>query len=142
MTRRENLIEALKKTAKSHWDINQTPVLLSNLPPLLVGDVPEYKEILGGQSLKRFIKETEGASSQYKLVEHPVQRAKVALLPTGVDYQFPDITETSEAAEQTLVSDRSSEKALIEFLKSLKKLSAEDLAEVKIPVSVLVKMLR
>lgn len=108
----------------------------------MLGEAPDYKDFLAGKSLKQFIKETEiEVGSQYKLVTHPSQSAKLGLapLPEGENFQFP---ETAVTPEQTTVNDRSSEKSLIDFLRALKKLPAQDLAEVKIPVSVLVKMLK
>jgi hypothetical protein len=142
MTTRESLIASLATIAKSHWQTKEQPVLLSNLPPLLAGNESGYKDFLGGQSLKQFIKDTETEEgSQYKLVTHPSQSAKLGLapLPEGTDFQFPEPGATSE---QAVITDRSSEKALLDFLKALKKLPAQDLVEVNIPVSVMVKMLK
>lgn len=142
MAARESLIDALAKIAKSQWETKGQPVFLSNLPPLLAVDAPDYKEFLAGKSLKEFIKETETAeNSHYKLVAHPRQSAKLGLapLPEGKDFQYPD---TFTTPEQATNNDRSSEKALIDFLKALKKLPPQDLVEVKIPVSILVKMIK
>lgn len=141
MTTRQSLIKSLEKIAATHWKTTGQPVLLSNVPPLLAGDEPEYKEFLGNQSLKQFIKETEvEPSSQYKLITHPNQSAKLGLvpLPEGDKFQF----EESAPPEQPPINDRSSEKALIDFLKALKKLPPQDLAEIHIPISVLVKMMK
>ena len=140
MTTQESLVKLLAKIAKAQWDSKTQPVLLSNLPPLLAGDAPDYKDFLAGKSLKQFIKETEGnAGNQYTLIEHPTQRAKLAILPTGVTYDFPEALTTSEP---TTANDRSSEKALVDFLKALKKLPPQDISDVHIPVSVLVKMMK
>jgi ribosomal protein S4 len=98
--------------------------------------LPDYKDILSGRSLKKFIKETEG---KYKLVEHPYQKAKVALIPKNESYKFPEL---DEKQEQSVIINRNAEKALIEFLKALKKLPEQDQEKVQIPVSVLVKMLK
>ena len=125
MTTRQSLIKSLEKIAATHWKTTGQPVLLSNVPPLLAGDEPEYKEFLGNQSLKQFIKETEvEPSSQYKLITHPNQSAKLGLvpLPEGDKFQF----EESAPPEQPPINDRSSEKALIDFLKALKKLPPQD----------------
>ena len=141
MTTRQSLIESLKKIASTHWQTKGQPILLSNIPPLLAGDDPEYKEFLGNQSLKQFIKETEvEVSSQYMLITHQSQSAKLGLvpLPEGANFKF----EESTAPEQPPINDRSSEKALIDFLKALKKLPPQDLADVHIPVSILVKMMK
>lgn len=132
----ETLIYALEQIVEHHWNTNKQPVLLSNLPPLLMKSLPDYKDILSGRSLKKFIKETEG---KYKLVEHPYQKAKVALIPKNESYKFPEL---DEKQEQSVIINRNAEKALIEFLKALKKLPEQDQEKVQIPVSVLVKMLK
>jgi hypothetical protein len=141
MTTRESLINSLANIAAAHWQNKRQPVLLSNLPPLLAGDESEYKNFLGKQSLKEFIKDTEAeANSKYKLIIHPTQSAKLGLahLPDGANFQF----EESSAPDQPPSSDRSSEKALICFLKALKKLPASELEKIHIPVAVLVKMMK
>lgn len=139
MTTRESLINSLAKIATTHWQTKGQPVLLSNLPALLAGDESDYKDFLGNQSLKQFIKDTE-AESKYKLITHPTQSAKLGLapLPVGANFQF----EESSPPDQPSTSERSSEKALIDFLKALKKLPASDLEEVHIPIAVLVKMMK
>lgn len=140
MTTRQSLIKSLTGIALMHWETKGVPVLLSNIPPLLLNGEPNYKEFLGSQSLKQFIKDTEiEDGAQYQLITHPTQSAKLGLvpLPDGASFKF----EESSILEPS-ISDRSSEKALIDFLKALKKLPAQDLAEVHIPVSVLVKMMK
>lgn len=138
MSNDQKLIDGLKDLAKSYWESNSYPLLLSNLPPLLATDISDYKEILGGRTLKKFVQETSG-SETYKLAEHPKQRAKVAILPPNVNYQFPDQASNTEPQED---KGRSSERALIEFLRVLRNLPEADIAEVSIPVSVLVKLMK
>lgn len=139
MTTKESLIKVLAEISKSQWQSKEQPVLLSNLPPLLAGEASDYKIFLAGKSLKQFIKETEGESSKYKLIEHPNQPAKLAILPNESIYKFP---ETLTTPAPTTANDRSSEKALVDFLKELKKLPSQDIADVHIPISVLVKMMK
>lgn len=52
----EKLIDALEQIAAHHWNTNKQPVLLSNLPPLLMKNLPDYKVILSGRSLKNSLK--------------------------------------------------------------------------------------
>jgi hypothetical protein len=142
MTTSNELIDSLRTIAKSQWDASKQPVLLSNLPPLLAEKNANYREALAGISLKEFVKNTEGTQGKnYKLVTHPSQSAKLGLvpIPEGESFEFLEIP---TASEQSNVSDRSSEKSLIDFLKALKKLPPKDLAEVSIPIAVLVKMLK
>lgn len=135
----KNLQEALMDIAKAHWQANAQPVLLSNLPPLLLNEIPDYKKLLGTNSLKQFILES-AASSGYKLVEHPTQTAKIGLLPAEESFEFtaPTVTQDIQAPQ----NPRANEKALIEFLRALKTLPAKDIADVHIPVSVLVGLLK
>lgn len=63
----------------------------------------------------------------------------MALLPKDESYKFPEL---DEKHEQPVIIDRNAEKALIEFLKALKKLPEQDQEKVQIPVSVLVKMIK
>ncbi|HHB7052116.1 TPA: hypothetical protein ACN7KQ_003138 [Klebsiella pneumoniae] len=136
----EQLVTVLGNIAESHWKANKQPVLLSNLPPLLLKSHPDYKETLLGKSLKKFIKDTENVDGcKYKLIEHELQRAKVALLPKSATYSFPD---SDKKVETSVINDRNSEKALIEFLKCLKKLPEQDQEKIQIPVSVIVKMIK
>ena len=135
----EQLSTALTDIASSVWQTTKRPVLLSNLPPLLLEKVPDYREMLGTQSLKQFIKESE-AGQDYRLIQHPTQAAKLALLPQGASYEFVDSPRESDIP--VIKSERNSEKALIDFLKALKKLPVADLANVQLPVSILVKLLK
>lgn len=140
MTTQREIIDNLRQIAESQWKTSQQPVLLSNLPPLLAEKNSAYKDALGGKSLKDFISQTEN-DGRYKLITHPNQFAKLGLVPTpeGEGFQFP---EASSKSDNFSIVDRSSEKALIDFLRALKKLPAQDLAEVRIPITVLVKMLK
>lgn len=138
MTDDQRIIDGLKKLARSYWDANSQPLLLSNLPPLFSAEVSNYKELLANRTLKKFIQETAG-NDTYQLAEHPRQKAKVALLPPNTEYHFPDIGSNVEAQEERT---RAPERALMEFLRALRHLPEADIAEVRIPVSVMVKMMK
>lgn len=135
----KSLQKTLMDIAKAHWQANAQPILLSNLPPLLLSDFPDYKKSLGTNSLKQFILES-AESSGYRLVEHPTQAAKIGLLPDAESFEFAASTVTQDI--QATQNPRANEKALIEFLRALKTLPAKDIAEVHIPVSVLVGLLK
>lgn len=135
----ENLQKILSDIAEAHWRANDQPVLLSNLPPLLLNKIPDYKKLLGTNSLKQFILQS-AATSGYKLAEHPTQNAKIGLLPAQVEFEF-DVSTVAKDVQVTQNS-RSNEKALIEFLRALRTLPARDIADVHIPASVLVGLLK
>jgi len=137
MSTNEKLSEVLSELARSNWASEQRPVLLSNLPPLLLEKLPDYKDILGDLSLKAFIKSSE-SDSDYRLIEHPTQKAKLALLPKEAVYEFPKTTGSFTATK----SEKNGEKALIDFLRALKELPPSDLAGLQIPVHIMVKLLK
>ena len=84
----QTLGTALKVIADEHWQQRRQPVFLSSLPQLLEAKgLTNYKEILGGQTLKQFVKDS-GPAYGFKLVEHPTLRAKLALVPLDVPFDF------------------------------------------------------
>jgi len=140
MEQNEKLADALKAIAEKFWEENQKPVLLSNLPPKLNEIIPNYKELLKGKSLKRFIKES-GDEFGCKLIEHPIHKAKVAIAPLASAYLFPDETDIPEITSSN-AKEGNADKIIISFLRELKKLSQEDIEKIELPVSVIVKLLK
>ena len=141
MNTRESLIDVLTEIVKDHWKSKNQAVLLSNLPPLFVSNGLAYRDVLGVKSLKSFIEETSNEGASYRLVVHPSQPAKLGVVPVpdGIHYQFP---ECNDITESVVIDNRFSEKALMDFLKALKKLPSQDIENVDIPISVLVKMMK
>jgi hypothetical protein len=140
MTKINTVEQSLKEIASSHWTKYQQPVLLSNLPALLASKNSNYKELLNGKTLKQFVIET-ATNNSYKLIAHPTQKAKLGVvpLPEGNNYIFPD----SQIIDKNAFNfDSTSEKTLLEFLKALKKLPEQDIKNINIPVSILVKMIK
>lgn len=97
----EQLSRALKAVSATHWSSKQQPVLLSALPMLLKDHLnADYKDALNGETLKDFIKRTSVAF-QYRLVEHPTQKAKLGLVPAEVPFEFPTIPISSSVSLTT-----------------------------------------
>lgn len=132
----DDLSSALREIAQDHWKIIQQPVLLSGVPTRLQEKLGgDYKEVLGGESLKSFIK-TSGSKNGYQLVEHPTQRAKLGLIPGDVVFEFPE-----DEAKDVPLSSALTKQDIDGFVKVLKCLTAEELTRVTLPASLLVKLL-
>jgi hypothetical protein len=134
----QNKLETtVKVISEKHWAERQAPILLSALPRLLEGEVPDYRTALGPRTLKAFIRET-GEAAGYKLVEHPTQQARVGVAPATASYEFPAELHTSTKT----VPAKSNQAVTLAFFRALATLSDADLDKVAIPVSVLVKLLK
>lgn len=132
---------AIKKIAEEHWQMNQQPILLSEVGPILMkkaGDV-DYRTLLDGTSLKAFIKDT-GGEHGYRLVEHPIQEAKVALAPLDSTFEFT--VAVSEKLPKKSDAIRRAENKVVALLEILSALPDEELAKISIPVSALVKLIK
>lgn len=139
---------ALKRIADAHWAHRESPILLSELPKKLKDEAPNYKEVLGGKSLKAFAM-AGGQGAGFKLIVHPSQPAKLGLVPEHVEFEFPN----DEAHPQGDISavlglggvrtriPRSQEPVLV-LLRALRTLPSEELEKVVIPVSTLIKLLK
>lgn len=127
---------------QQHWDSHQTPWLISSIPAELKARGIDYRSILGEQRLKAFAQERSG--SNYQVVTHPSQRAKVGLIPAGKTYEFPEEPAPEQPAEREelpKVARVNTAYATIRFLRALGELEDEDLDSVVIPTRVLVKLL-
>jgi len=148
MATEQEVKTALKKITDAYWDARKTPILLSQLPEKLEAEAPDYKEVLAGKSLKAFALAV-GEESEFKLITHPSQRAKLGLVPVNVDFEFPKEEATPQsvsppAAGQVVTRDRGprSQEPVLALLRSLRALPPEELEKVVIPVSTLVKLLK
>ncbi|WP_171229877.1 hypothetical protein [Ruegeria sp. HKCCA4008] len=137
---RDTLIDFIKTNSNELWDAFEEPYLLSKIP----GEFKEehgtdYKDILGDERLKHFVKATE-ATGSYLLVEHPVRKAQVGVIPAGNEYKFPDLERETQPEKR---ERRQPPNAVIvtSFLKLLSQLSDEELSEVHIPTKILAKLI-
>lgn len=138
MTQNDDLAKKLKECALNFWETYGTPLLLSNIPRVLDSSMSGYKDVLAGRTLKEFVVET-GKEFGYRLVEHPTQRAKIAILPDEIAFDFPS---NQSNFRERRHERSSSENVVMAFLKKLNELSPEEVDKVIIPTSVLVKLLR
>ncbi|MGO3714404.1 hypothetical protein [Alcaligenes aquatilis] len=138
----DKLIQALEKLVRDTWKNEKEPVLLSALPRILELTLPDFREILNGRSIKKFIVDT-GASGNYELVEHPSIRAKISVAPKDSNYQFPD-SEKKPAYRKYAASKKTSEsqEITLSFLKEVGNLAESEQDKIVIPVSILAKLLK
>jgi hypothetical protein len=140
MMDQDKLKSVLKAIADKHWKENRKAMLLSDVAPELAKEAGEvdYRTLLEGKSLKAFIKDT-GDANGYRLVEHPTQGAKVALAPLDSDFEFTAaVVEKSQKKSSTT---RKRDNKAGELLEIWATLPEEDLAEIYVPISALVKLL-
>jgi hypothetical protein len=137
----EGLKAALKTIADKHWETTQKAMLLSDVAPVLAKEAGtvDYRTLLDGKSLKAFIKDT-GESNGYRLVEHPTQSARIALAP--LDSKFEFTTAVAEKTPKKSTPPRRAENKAIALLEILATLPEAELAQISIPVSALVKLLK
>jgi len=133
--------DSLKNVAKEYWETHKKPLLLSNLPAVLEARAPNFKSILGPQNIKSFIKDY-AAEMDVRLIEHATHKAKVAVAPAAVTFDFPTDSAVESKTQKTPRAPQKGEKAVLALLHSLGSLPDEELDRVTIPVSVLVKMMK
>lgn len=137
----DELKSSLKAIADEHWEAKHEAILLSALGPALAKEAGEmdYRTLLEGKSLKAFIKDT-GEDNGYRLVEHPTQVAKVALIPWDAEFEF-EVGVSENLPKKSDVTRHRKNRALA-LLEILATLPEEDLSQISIPVSTLVKLLK
>jgi len=132
-------VTTLQAATQAYWDANQRPLLLSNLPVIFAEQKVDYRTELDGETLKSFVRRTSGDAT-YKVITHPVHRAKIGLIPPQVDYEFEVGPEAAQEAAPSEIA--SVQNDAIALLNILSKLDAVDLEKINIPVSVLAKLFK
>lgn len=128
------LEDIIQSVTHEYWHENQKPLLLSGLPKMLAKECPDLQTHLKGQRLKDFISET-AAQGRYKLVVHPLQKAKIGVVPFDIEYNFSDASDLS-------VKVRNVQSVTLAFLRVLESLPEHEADKVVIPTSVLIKLLK
>jgi hypothetical protein len=138
------IIEFAAAQATKAWDKNQSPYLLARLSPDLVAQGIEYKEVLGEQKLKDFLRK---ATDKVKVVIHPTQAARIGLIPPDKFYEYS--TEAAPAEESATTSPRSERPNLsrkryivMNFLQLVSELDEAEAAQINIPTNILIKLMR
>lgn len=121
------------------WSTSQQPYLISHISPELRAKGIEYKDIIAPQTLKQFL----GTVGEVRIVQHPLHKPKIGLVPHGVAFEYEEDATVSRSTESTTPKrprQPSSGYIVIQFLDALSKLDKEDLDKVNIPVSVLAQI--
>jgi len=136
------------KCAQKAWDENQQPYLLARLSPDLAKEGVNYKDVLGNQRLKDFVR---SAPDRIKVVAHPSQKAKIGLIPSDKDFEYdatPAPTETKAPMPPSFSGKGSGSRhsrhhyIVSSFLQLLSELDDTDAAQVQIPTHILTKLMR
>lgn len=89
------VLDETRRIVDEEWATGARPVLLSNLPRSLEQSLgQDYKTVLADKSLKSFLQEHEQEAG-VKLVQDPVHRARIGVIPEGRQFAFPAPPETS-----------------------------------------------
>lgn len=131
MTSSEVLVE-IRRIVDEEWAAHARPVLLSNLPRSLEQSLGgDYKVVLADKSLKSYLQE-HASDAGVKLVQDPVHRARVGVIPAGQQFAFPD---PPEAAAQISAADARA------FGRVLAAMTAEEQRTSMLPASFVARLL-
>jgi hypothetical protein len=138
MSKEEDIVNFLKGRVRDIWQLEARPLLLSSIPPELNRIGMNYKDILSGVPLKKFIKEN-AISGGYRLVEHKTQKAKIGIVPDDVNFDFESDVATQGKENSLSTSNGDMEKIAIAFLRAISTLPQEDIDQLVIPTRILAK---
>jgi hypothetical protein len=128
------------RQTNEHWEKKKSPYLLSNISTDLIPYGVNYRNIIGeGTTLKQYV----SGLPPVRVVVHPIQKAKVGLVPASSGFAFemePTVTGGSGSERPKRPRMPSQKHIVMQFLNLLSKLSAEELKSVTIPVHVLAKL--
>lgn len=136
----DDIQRVLVEKAKERWDTEQRPYFLSDVGMDMGIKGIDYRAILGEERIKGFVQRTQQAAG-YRLVQHPLQKAKIGIVPADAEYSFTDAVPAEPHDERRPTVRASQERAVLEFLRALSNLSEKDQDGVVIPVRVLTKLL-
>lgn len=142
----EAIIDFAAQRAREVWDDKQQPYLLALLSPELKARDVDYKALLGPLKLREFL-QSEG-SGKVKLVFHPVQRAKIGIIPHDKEFSYDasvgDTDSAGELARSSLGVARpiNARFVVMNFLQLLATLPKEEVEKVVIPASVLATLVK
>lgn len=127
----EVLVE-IRRIVDDEWATGARPVLLSNLPRALERSLgQDYKTVLADKSLKSFLQD-HAQEAGVKLVQDPVHRARVGVIPESRQFKFPD---PPEAAAQISAGDARA------FGQVLASMTVEEQRTTMLPASLVARLL-
>lgn len=133
-----DLVDKITELARAHWAETSEALLLSKLGPLLAETYADYKSTLSGQSLRNFIRDE---APDLMIAQHSLQYAKVGVHPSDKSFSY-DTEVVEEKAEPTQADKlKESRRAFYKFIEAISDFPAEDINDVQIPTSVIVRLL-
>lgn len=138
----KDLVNFLEKKAKEAWSGHGQPYLISSVAADFKAECGvDYKDILGPERLKSAVSRL-GQGSDFKVVFHPSQRAKIGIIPNAAEFSFrEDVSKDGGDAEKKRAAGHR-QRIVLSFLDLLHGLPKEELESVNIPTNVLVKLLK
>ncbi len=135
---KKNLAKKIIEFSTEHWNKSAEPLLLSQLGPDLKTADFDYKKILDGQGLRRFI-DTE--ISELSIAQHPQQYAKLGVHPANESFSYTDAPNETKPESTELDKLRKSRRAFYGFIQAISDLPPEEIEGVNIPAKVIVRLL-
>lgn len=129
----QDLIATIAQIMGKAWQEENEPLLISNIPRHLAGT--DFRSVLGEEGVKSFVSRT-CAQGGYKLVEDPIHKARVGIIPANEDYKFPMDT------QPPIAEQKGKGETALRFLELLSELSEDEQRSVVIPVNVICKLLK
>ncbi|MBC9247495.1 hypothetical protein H4P12_12420 [Paracoccus sp. 11-3] len=129
----------LRQRAQETWDERQIPYYLSLVAIDLKQKGVDYRTFTGPLRLAQWL--TREDIPDTKLVAHPTVKAKVGLIPAGVDFDFSSEPAADQIHSRSRPSDRRGQE-LIKFVDSLAAMPETASAELSVPAKVLIALLR
>ena len=129
----------LRERAKETWDSRGIPYYLSMIATDLKRLGLDYHTYTGALRLVQWA--GKEAIPDTKLVSHPTIKAKVGLVPVGVDYDFSEDAVVDRPASAPRMSVKRGQ-ALIKFVESLSVMPDDAAAEFAVPAKVLIALLK
>jgi hypothetical protein len=138
------IIQFVRDGAADRWERDQSPYLVSDIGNDLKAEGISYRDIIGEEiNLVGFLR--ENAAGKFKVIAHPIQKAKVGVIPPDRDYSFDRRVEpTPDSSERRFERTRRQtpkKYVVLNFLEALAELDESEIEKIQIPLSVLAKLL-
>jgi|ERR1035437_7337223 hypothetical protein len=137
----DGIADYIRKRTHEVWEQKNTALLLSHISPELLLRGVNYKEVFPkGTTLKQFVSSLD----DLRIVGHPVQKAKVGVVPKESPFAFEveSTVSPSPSDQQPKRSRQPNQRFIVsQFLAALSRLSEEEIKQVTIPVHILARLM-
>lgn len=135
---RVDLVSRITALAQNHWETKKEAMLLSVLGPELTKWDSDYKSILNGHNLRKFIEDNAPA---LHIAHHSKQFARVGTYPAKETFSYDDPANLPKNEPTDADKLKKSRRAFYDFIHAISVCDPEDLRGVHIPTSVIVRLL-